>query len=329
MNISVVICTCNGEKYIGDQLKSIVSQTLPPNEIIICDDDSEDNTLEIAEKVLTSFEGKIVIRKNSERVGVAKNFINGYRLASGEYIFSCDQDDVWRPNKIEIFFDAFQSSHKELYFSNGLVVDENLHSLGFTTWDRVKFSKHMESDLLDILLKRDIVTGAEMAVSKKLVEKIFDMPSEYYLHDEWLALNAALANSIEAIDSDTFMYRQHGNNVAGMKANEKGLVDGIKIWVQNCRTLKSSYYRNFMRFSLLQRNAKSSGIESDKLDKCILFWEGLYDLGQYSKKKSIVYCLRNYFNGNYNRYFVGIRGALRDVICIIAGLNEGVIECED
>ena len=98
--ISVCIATFNGEKYISSQLDSILNQVVPVHEIIISDDMSTDNTIEIIKNCNNPI---IKIFINKERLGVAKNFENAIKHANGDFIFLCDQDDIWLKNKTQTF----------------------------------------------------------------------------------------------------------------------------------------------------------------------------------------------------------------------------------
>ena len=100
--ISVAMCTFNGEKYIKNHLLSIINQSCPPDELIICDDCSNDETCNIIEVVLSKWSGKWKLIKNSHNLGFRKNFEQAIRNSNGDIIFLSDQDDVWAKNKIEI-----------------------------------------------------------------------------------------------------------------------------------------------------------------------------------------------------------------------------------
>lgn len=103
MKISVVMATYNGERYLVEQLDSIRMQTLQPDEVILCDDCSKDNTKEIAEKFIKNYnlQDKWKVIVNQENLGYANNFNKVAELATGDLIFFADQDDLWVPQKIQ------------------------------------------------------------------------------------------------------------------------------------------------------------------------------------------------------------------------------------
>lgn len=120
----------NGERYIAEQLNSILSQTIPPKEIIISDDGSKDQTLEIVDNLLSHCSVKYRIVKNTGTHGVTKNFCNAISRCSENIIFTSDQDDVWVNNKAEIILKIFENNNKALLvFTNGELVDQNLKLL--------------------------------------------------------------------------------------------------------------------------------------------------------------------------------------------------------
>jgi glycosyltransferase involved in cell wall biosynthesis len=101
MKTSVAICTFNGEKYIKAQLESILNQTLAIDEIIICDDGSNDKTIAIIELIQIENPNKISLYKNKVNLGSTKNFEKAISICTGYYIFLSDQDDIWKENKVE------------------------------------------------------------------------------------------------------------------------------------------------------------------------------------------------------------------------------------
>ena len=113
----------NGEKYIKEQLESVLSQLDEQDEVIVSDDGSSDHTLDI---VRSFGDERIHIYENELESGFSKNFENALNHAEGDLIFICDQDDVWKNNKIEVLLEAFEDSEVAFAFCDGYVTDENL-----------------------------------------------------------------------------------------------------------------------------------------------------------------------------------------------------------
>ena len=118
MKLSVAVCTFNGEKYISEQLNSIINQTLAVNEIIICDDQSSDSTIEIINSFIEKYPTLIKLYQNKINLNVNKNFEKAITLSTGDYIFLSDQDDVWEKNSQNELSKAIFIDRKEMVISN-------------------------------------------------------------------------------------------------------------------------------------------------------------------------------------------------------------------
>lgn len=313
MKISVSLCTFNGSKYIIEQLESILKQTRLPDEIVMVDDISEDDTVALAENYLKRSNIEYHILRNTERLGVAANFLKAMKYASGDYIFCCDQDDIWMENKIACFLKQIHATKKMLYFSNGMLVNAEGVPMNCTLWESVHFDpiKLNKNTPFDLILQKCFVTGAAMAVSKELVEMIDEIPAGW-LHDGWLSLMAGLHQSIEAIDEITFYYRQHGNNVIG--THGKSLSDTMKVWKSNTNKLPKVRRERYLRFlSIKERKIIEN---NQKLDACIRFWNDLDQLKQHSHMRQCIIIIKHLLTGNYRKFYTGISGAFRDIISI-------------
>jgi glycosyltransferase involved in cell wall biosynthesis len=216
---SVAMCTCNGERFVKEQLESILRQTVLPKEIVISDDLSTDNTLDIVETTLKESNVSFRILRNKVRLGVGNNFLQCIHQCSSPIVFTCDQDDVWLPQKAEQMLEVFRENPQALLvFSNGQLVDENSHSLQASIWQSLRISRKMVKDgnWFSYLLRDEYVTGAAMALRKELVASVLTIPNPW-LHDEWLAFAAAMQDGLVAYPKVLFFYRQHNKNVMGMK----------------------------------------------------------------------------------------------------------------
>lgn len=315
MKISVALCTYNGENFISDQLKSILRQTVSVNEIVICDDNSTDKTVSICENTLrtSGIDYKIIVNKAS--LGVAKNFLKALKLTTGDYVFTCDQDDVWHTDKVEIFLGEAKKTKKDLYFSNGILIDSEGKPLGNTLWEAylICYNNIIRKPLIHTLVRNSLATGAAMMVSRNLIDSIDNIP-ENWLHDEWFAIAAALKNSALPINSTTFDYRQHGKNVVGAK--KRTLVEKVKTWVSNYKNLdqiRSVHYSRSCDVFALAQNTEHVEITADSRK----FWGILVNILQFGRIKGAFTVLKLFLNGKYARFYTGVRGFIRDIICIL------------
>jgi glycosyltransferase involved in cell wall biosynthesis len=228
MKISIALCTFNGERFLKEQLSSIAGQTRLPDEIIICDDCSDDGTWEFLENFREKSDFPVKCYRNQKGLGSTKNFEKAISLCTGDLIALCDQDDVWMPHKLEIMESKFlESTDIGAVFSDGDVVDENLKPLGYTLWEHIGFhhgkrEKMKDGNQLMVLLKHVIATGATLVFRNSLKEYILPIPSGW-VHDAWIALLAATGKCLGFIPAPLILYRQHGNNQIG--ARYRGLAE--------------------------------------------------------------------------------------------------------
>jgi len=230
MNISIALCTYNGEQHIDKQLNSILNQSFPVNEIIVCDDASTDGTIRIIEDFKSKFPDIISIYKNLVNKGAIRNFENAISLTTGDFIFLADQDDIWKKNKVEKIMKVFQSDpYAIMIFSNGDLIDKDGKYLGNSLWDQWGFNNEMQKRwgnnifaFNDLLKNNNKVTGATIAFRRKLINIVipFNVPNNYW-HDTWLALHAAAINGLRYIDECLIQYRIHSNQQIGLPTSDR------------------------------------------------------------------------------------------------------------
>jgi len=229
MKISVAICIYNGEKFLKDQLDSILRQQRLPDELIICDDLSRDRSAELVEQFAARSSVPVRFFRNDVNLRVTKNFEKAISLCDGDLIVTADQDDVWYPGKLARFERELERSPEVgLIFSDADLIDEHGHSLGSTLWPSVRFDEGRRRELstgdpFRALLKRPIVTGATMAFRSSLRSLLLPILAPW-LHDEWISLLVASSARLLAIREPLMQYRRHSNNqigVIGMNVSER------------------------------------------------------------------------------------------------------------
>lgn len=226
-SVSVALCTYNGATYIRAQLESILSQQVPRLEVVVSDDGSSDGTLDVVRDVAQrAYESspergaRIRIIENQAPLGVAANFEQAILACSNGIIALSDQDDIWLPGRLEALVDRIEADDTlALLHSNARMVGENGGSLGYRLSEAINLTEsevaliHDENGF-DVLLRRNVVTGATMVMRAELASRAFPIP-EGWLHDEWLAVVAAVTARFDFLDIDSIDYRQHGNNQIG------------------------------------------------------------------------------------------------------------------
>jgi glycosyltransferase involved in cell wall biosynthesis len=225
VKISVVLCSHNGVDFIDEQLRSILNQEESPVEVIISDDASSDGTQDVIEAFIAEArETHPVIEfrfvRNVAPLGVVGNFEAALRLARGELIVLSDQDDVWRPAKLRILSGHFvDNPDLMLVHSDALLVDDSGRSLGKSLFGALRISRatlqreHQGAGFAE-LMKRNIVTGATVMLRSPLLERVGEFPRSW-VHDEWLAVVAAVVGIIDCDERQLIHYRQHSRNQIG------------------------------------------------------------------------------------------------------------------
>jgi glycosyltransferase involved in cell wall biosynthesis len=220
VNISIAMCTYNGEPYLSDQLDSILDQTRLPDELVVCDDGSSDSTLSTLQsfKVLAPF--PVRIYRNSRNLGSTQNYERAISLCEGDIIALADQDDVWRQNKLASMETVFSTSpDTALVFTDAEVVDQHLQPLGYHLWKAIRFARReqrlvAQGRTLDVLLKHHIVTGATMSFRADYRALVLPI-SPIWVHDAWITLLIATFAPLTMIREPLILYRQHPKSQIG------------------------------------------------------------------------------------------------------------------
>lgn len=231
------MATYNGEKYIEEQVKSILTQLDENDEIIVSDDNSTDNTIAI----IKSFnDERIKIFKNRNK-GIVNNFQNSIEKAQGKYIFLADQDDVWLPNKVSISLKALEKN--DLIVSNCSVTDENLQILHQSYFKLNNSKKGFFKNFY-----RSSYLGCCIAFRREMLVDILPFPSNLYLyHDWWIGFIADRKYKVEFVQSICMLYRRHDYNMSttGSKSKQnlyKRFRDRLQLlYLANLRLLKKTH----------------------------------------------------------------------------------------
>jgi glycosyltransferase involved in cell wall biosynthesis len=232
---SIAMCTYDGARYLGEQLASIAAQTRPPDELVVCDDRSRDETTTIVRRFAQSAPFPVHLHVNEQNLGSTRNFEKAVRLCAGDLIALSDQDDVWMPRKLELIEAVFtRAPGVGLVFTDAEVVDETLRPLGYRLWDKVGFDGEMRRRVrggraLDVLLPGWTVTGATMAFRSKFRDLALEIPDDLsMIHDGWIALVVASVSDVAFIAEPLIEYRQHPRQQIGAPKGDAGQAEGVK-----------------------------------------------------------------------------------------------------
>ncbi len=216
IEVDILLASYNGEKFIKEQIQSILEQSHSNFNLIISDDNSSDSTVEII-KSLQELDGRIKLVKNSGVKGVVGNFNNALKHSTSNYIMFADQDDCWLGSKVEKMLSLIINSEGEkpaLAFSDLEVVDENLVTIHKSYYSENNLDPMNNTDKR-FLLWKSTCYGCSVIINKKLLSAAGLVPEYASMHDHWYAYNASVLGGVFYLPESTIKYRQHDNNVVG------------------------------------------------------------------------------------------------------------------
>lgn len=206
--VSVVMAVYNGERFLSEQLNSVLIQLSPEDELLVVDDCSTDRSMEMLSAIR---DPRIRIVRQAVNQGVVASFDRGLCLAKNEIVFLCDQDDIWLPGKRAAFVEAFRSDAKcLLVVSDAEVIDAHGRVMHPSF---MKTRNGFRGDLLSTLF-RNRYLGCAMAVRRALLDVALPIPRSVPMHDMWLGSLGTIFGSICYLPHPYLRYRRHGGNVS-------------------------------------------------------------------------------------------------------------------
>jgi hypothetical protein len=223
--LSVAMTTYNGAAYLDEQLDSIASQTRPPDELVISDDASTDDSVAMLERYAARVPFPVRVLRAGRNMGVVRNVESAVTECRGELIALADQDDRWYPTKLAVLEEALtRDARNQLAFTDADLIDADGRRLAGSLWEAVKFGSEDRRfvtgpDALFRLLASHFVTGATLAFRTELRDLAFPVPEighelthdgrPFHLHDGWLAIVAATRGRVVPIAARSLAYRLH------------------------------------------------------------------------------------------------------------------------
>lgn len=319
--ISVAMCTYNGAQYIVEQLESMAAQTLLPAEIVVSDDGSTDGTIALLKQTWERLSEhsselrtvKLTVLSNKSSLGVTKNFEQAIAATTSPYIFLADQDDLWFPQRLEVETAQLKAG-AGFVFGDAQLVNSSGEPLGHSLFEALSLSSAERAGIVshpvDVLIKRNIVTGATAAFSRSVFDKAAPFPAGW-VHDEWLAMVAALSGERFAATESLIGYRQHDSNQIGVKKNTlstrmaKLRAEGAE---RNARLLA--------RITSLSERASELGASASALSLIASSLKLQQARSSYPRYRAIrwVPVLGQVLTGRYFRVSNGPRDVLRDLV---------------
>lgn len=233
MKISVVVSVFNGEKYISEQLDSLRHQTRCPDEVLLFDDGSSDKTPQIVTDYITKYSlANWKYTRNPENKGWRRNFMEGMCAASGDLIFSCDQDDIWHQDKLKIMCEVMEKSPQiSLLTSNyELFFEDGSHKDGF---------KQNDGSVSQVPLKNNYLLvgrpGCTYCIRKDLLDIAWKYWRPEYSHDDLLWRLSLFSDGLYNYNGNLIRWRKHKNSAFTKESRDLKSVAAKKKWIQIAR----------------------------------------------------------------------------------------------
>ncbi|MCI0158217.1 glycosyltransferase family 2 protein [Leifsonia shinshuensis] len=316
--VSVALCTHNGVDHLDEQLRSVLAQSRMIDEIVLSDDASSDGTRELLESFRVSAPAgvDVVILKNDRPLGVTANFEAAIRATTGDVILLCDQDDRWASDKVESLLGLLAAPGALLAHSDARIIDGSGSPTGDTLFGALGVSAgelraEERGDGARVLLRRNIVTGATAALRRELAEAAMPFPGSW-VHDEWLAMLAAIGDGLRVSRRTLTDYRIHGGNQIGASRLTAGTAMG--------RLTASRAARNarlLARAEDLFLRVSADGSADRQLVAVLeakVVHERIRSGYPAARPLRIVPVVRQALTGAYTRYGGGLRDVLRDLV---------------
>lgn len=294
--IDIIMGTYNGEKYIREQIDSILENTWKNWRLWICDDGSKDETEKIAKEYEEAYKGKIFWKPNEKNKGAAINFLDAAAKMTGDYVMFCDQDDYWLPEKIESTLQCMKEK-EEMYgaqtpitvFTDAKVVNDKLEVIA----DSFHKSGKLDTGKLDLphMLMENKMMGCTMMLNRALLSKIEKFPKKVRMHDWWAGIVAAAYGKIVYLDKPTMLYRQHVNNVIGSTAfTADTVIEKVSAWKKQKQALLDTQKQAGSLYLVVQDDV-------DEMTKHIIYTFATLDKQNWIKRRMQIVRYKFYKSG--------------------------------
>jgi glycosyltransferase involved in cell wall biosynthesis len=277
--VSIALAAYNGEKYIKEQIDSILNQTYRYFELIVCDDCSTDSTWDIIQEYERK-DGRIHCYLNEINLGFKKNFEKAIGLCTGEFIALSDQDDIWLSNHLEVLLENIGNNMLccgDAEFVDQFGLNKGCKLSEFHGGVDLAYLDNAQKKVVRIIYLGDPYQGASMLLRKAKMQNVFPVPEKVIYHDAWFALCASAHNSLIYVNTVITKYRQHGKNASGNK-------------------LVEAYMRRIVR--VLKRTFITKKDMSDRLFHCNAVLERFADID--NDIKDIILQAQKYFSNRFN-----------------------------
>lgn len=319
MKVSIAMASYNGADYIKEQLESFLVQTRLPDELVITDDCSSDDTIKIIEEFTKQAPFPVLYSVNEKNLGYAGNFNAALEKTTGDLVFLSDQDDVWFPEKLEYMTKLAEKNPDVLIVMNdAALTDGLLNEVGLTKLGQIKSAG---------MTGKAFVMGCCCAVRRELLDICMPIPVAFKGHDNWLVQFADGLDAKKIDDAVLQYYRRHESNESNFIVNRTTKITRLKVLLSGVKSISDKKAPQQELDSIIQMKTLALGIKraisekhGDNLKRFLVDTEA--NIKIQSKRiglRNKIFILRvplvliNWVNGNY-RNTSGIRAVARDII---------------
>lgn len=223
MRVSVAMATYDGAAWVEEQLESIAAQTRLPDELVVCDDRSHDDTPERVAAFAARAPFPVRLERNATNLTSTPNFEKALGLCDADIVFFADQDDVWHPEKIETLAGLLEAHPAVgMVFSDGRVVDAERNSLGHGLWEALWFDAREQAMVragraAEVFARHVVAAGTTLAFrARRFRDLVLPFPPLRDCHDSWVAFLIAAVAEVRIVERPLIDYRVHGANQFGL-----------------------------------------------------------------------------------------------------------------
>jgi glycosyltransferase involved in cell wall biosynthesis len=320
--VSIAMASFEGGPYVTQQLESIAAQTQLPDELVVCDDASQDDTRDRLRDFASHAPFEVRLEINRQRLRTTQNFEKAVSLCRGDIIFLADQDDVWLPHKIETTLRVFTDrAEVGAVFSDGQVVDSELKSLGYSLWESLAFTRAEQrlvrsGRAVEVFLKHVVAAGTTLAFRSDYRRLALPFPKLRSCHDAFIAFTIAAVAEIRIIEQPLIHYRLHGENLIGIR--KLGLREQLQKAKEQVAFDAFSYAATFFDTAQERFAAHQEARFSPSTSTLALIDEKI----RHSRRRAAMPgrllgrlpdILREAVSGRYGRYSYGIKSIAQDL----------------
>lgn len=323
LTVSVAMCTYNGEAFVGAQLESILKQSHPPDEVVVCDDGSSDQTVKIIQELVRAYPVPVRLIQNTKNLGAAKNHEKAINETCGDIIFPSDFDDCWFPDRIATTLPFFErNAAMVLVYCDAVLTDEKLNPVGKTVFSKRR-ALARGTALAPEKLGRGILFNGPMMVFRSELKRFIVPFSNQWSWDHWVGFLAYAFGEVGRIDRPLLYYRRHGNN----RGRDPDLDGGF--WHRWQAARKGSNLRNYTqrrrrwehmleRFRQIRDGSSfySPQLEGllNECERCLRFARAREEQKGKARMLRAGYAVEHLVRGDYHRHAHGLKSLVQDVL---------------